>query len=121
MAVQVQGEGPIATLDRGAAALEQIGTLSGDLLEVETSGDAQRLDRMRRMLRRCKPPSAHGEQGLAGVVTGAARGDPFQIELERRDQVLEHCLINGRVQAQLLHACDDHREEDTQGRQQTGD
>ena len=50
MPVLIEREEAVASLDTGAAALEQIGTLPGDLLEVATGLQIQRLDRVRGLL-----------------------------------------------------------------------
>ncbi len=108
----MEREKAVAPLDTGAAALEQIGTLPGDLLEVTAGLVIQRLDRVRRLSQRGQALGTECPEAMALLSVGAARGGALQIE--RRDQVVEHGLLDRRCEVQCLYPGVDHHEEERQ-------
>ena len=76
MPMLIEREDAVAALDTGAAALKQIGTVPGDLLEVSTGLLIQRLDRVRGLLQRGEPLLAQVLEPMAllsPVLRAAAR------------------------------------------------
>ena len=112
MPVLIAREAAVAPFDTRTAALEQIGTLTGDLLEMVTGRRIQRLDRVRGLLQRGEALRTQRPESMTVLGAGAARGGALQIE--RRDHVVEHRLLDRRCQVQRLHPGVDHHEEEGQ-------
>ena len=102
MALLSEGEKAVPPLDTGTVALEPIGTLAGDLLEVLTGLLIQRLDRVRGLLQRGEALGTQCPQPMALRGMGAARGGALQ--RQRRDQVVAQGLLAGRCEVERLHA-----------------
>ena len=117
-AMVMERELAVAALDRGAGALEQIGTVAGHLLEVGARVGVERLDRMVWLQQRLEDLGAQGAQVGARLGPGSARGDA--LEVERRDQLLQDSLFDIRRQAQGLDALLHGGEEESHRRQQRG-
>jgi len=78
--MMIERELAVATFDGGAAALEQIGTVGGDLLEVLARLGGQALQGMPGLAQRREQLRAERTHASARVGVRAARGDALQIE-----------------------------------------
>ena len=118
MAMLIQREEPVASLDTGTAALEQVGALTGDLFEVTAGFTVKGLDGVRRLLKRCEALRAQTLEPMPLLRVGAALGRPLQVE--RGNQVVEHRLLDHGSQVKGMHPGRDRHEEERQRGHQRG-
>jgi hypothetical protein len=109
---------PVATFHSGTAALEQIGTFTGHLLDALLQGGRELLQRMGRLAKRLEQLLTEGAQSMARVGPGAAGGGT--LEVDGRNQLLNDRLVHIKREIQRLDLSQERSEEKAQSGEQLG-
>ena len=80
VAMMMQGQLTIAAFDRGTAALEEVGTLTGDLFDALALGRREGLERVIGLAQRFEEVVTQRSQAVAVLGAGMARGDAFEVQ-----------------------------------------
>lgn len=116
--MMMQGQLTIAAFDRGTAALEEVGTLTGDLFDALAIGRREGLERVIGLAQRFEEVVTQRSQAVAVLGAGMARGDAF--EVQGGNELLNEGGLQVRRQREGLDLEVQGREEKGDGRQPLG-